>query len=374
MEESVIGIMKMNMFGITLIGADICGFGGPFTTPDLCARWHQVGAFQPFSRNHRACDNNPQEPWRFKAFHFNSTATYMDLMKDAIFRKYNLMRYWYTQMSAVSFGNQTYTTAYKPLFFEFPEDQGTYEDIANNVMIGSALKTSINVKNLTQATTQFYFPKGTWCSLFAPIGNCITMNASQYVELPSRINESFVHLREGFIVPMQDAQGLGARTTKDLQNHPVDLHILGSVRVPGVPNWSADGDYINDDGETIVLDGNVNQYHFRATYSQSLGETITLQVNQAMYASNHLDNTTMCADVNQADLLGNIYIYNAKSLKKNDVYFVQVSYDDDIDNYITVGSASYDTATDRIVTQMETLLCLSRVFRITIRNLNTATQ
>lgn len=40
MEESVIGIMKMNMFGITLIGADICGFAGPATTPDLCARWH----------------------------------------------------------------------------------------------------------------------------------------------------------------------------------------------------------------------------------------------------------------------------------------------------------------------------------------------
>ena len=71
----------------------------------------------------------------------------MDLMKDAIFRKYNLMRYYYTQMSAVAYGNETYQTAYKPLFFEFPEDAGSYYDIANNVMIGSALKTSINVKN-----------------------------------------------------------------------------------------------------------------------------------------------------------------------------------------------------------------------------------
>jgi hypothetical protein len=92
-----------------------------------------------------------------------------------------------------------------------------------------------------------------------------------------------------------------------------------------------------------------------------------------MYASNYLDNTTMCADVNVADQLGTIYIYNAHTFKKNNVYFVQVSYDDDIDTYITVGSASYDEATDRIVTQLETLLCLSRVFRITIRNLNTTT-
>jgi hypothetical protein len=71
----------------------------------------------------------------------------MDIMKDAIFRKYNLIRYYYTQMSAVSYANITYQTAYKPLFFEFPEDAGAFVDIANNVMIGSAIKTSINVKN-----------------------------------------------------------------------------------------------------------------------------------------------------------------------------------------------------------------------------------
>jgi hypothetical protein len=57
---------------------------------------------------------------------------------------------------------------------------------------------------------------------------------------------------------MQDAQSLGARTTKDLQQHPVDLHILGTYRVPGIMSWTADGDYINDDGITTQLQGNVN--------------------------------------------------------------------------------------------------------------------
>ena len=32
MEISVLASMKMNMFGITLVGADICGFGGDSTT------------------------------------------------------------------------------------------------------------------------------------------------------------------------------------------------------------------------------------------------------------------------------------------------------------------------------------------------------
>jgi hypothetical protein len=46
-------------------------------------------------------------------------------------------------------------------------------------MIGQALKTAVNAVNLTQATTDFYFPKGTWCSLFAPtVGDCLYFNQS----------------------------------------------------------------------------------------------------------------------------------------------------------------------------------------------------
>jgi hypothetical protein len=206
------------------------------------------------------CDDNPQEPWRFKNIIFdNSTKTsYMDLMKDAIYRKYHLMRYYYTQLSQVAYGNNTFYTVYKPLFFEFPDDDGSYADIANNVMIGPALKTSINAVNLTQSMTDFYFPQGTWCSLFEPIGQCLVVNASATLTLPSRINESFVHLREGYIIPMQNASALRARTTYDLQQAPIDLHILGSFRVPGIPNWQAEGLYVNDDGETTDLGGNVN--------------------------------------------------------------------------------------------------------------------
>jgi alpha-glucosidase (family GH31 glycosyl hydrolase) len=111
----------MGAFGIPMVGGDICGFGGPNTTPELCTRWHQVGAFQTFSRNHRDCEGHPQEPFRFKDYNVSGTNA-MELMKDAIFTKYSLQKYYYTHLFLLSQDPMTKGTFYKPMFFEFPND------------------------------------------------------------------------------------------------------------------------------------------------------------------------------------------------------------------------------------------------------------
>lgn len=63
-------------------------------------------------------------------------------MKYAIQTKYELMRYYYTNMMKLSL--QGSGTFYKPLFFEFPEDVNAYQNLTNNVMLGSSLKLSVN--------------------------------------------------------------------------------------------------------------------------------------------------------------------------------------------------------------------------------------
>lgn len=141
MAYSVTGIMAQNIAGVPLSGADICGFFGD-TTVDLCAKWYTLGSFYPFSRNHNDWMNIDQEPYAdmFDVVytpHMMKNMLYTDIIRWAMFNKMSLIRYYYSEMSHVQLAGGSF---YKPLFFDYPTEDGAYSHQSRNVMIGNHLK------------------------------------------------------------------------------------------------------------------------------------------------------------------------------------------------------------------------------------------
>ena len=65
--SSVPGVLSMNVFGIPLVGADVCGNIGN-TTDDLCTKWYNLAAVAyPFSRNQNGPNSKEQAPFNFGA-------------------------------------------------------------------------------------------------------------------------------------------------------------------------------------------------------------------------------------------------------------------------------------------------------------------
>ncbi len=99
--------MEFNMFGISYVGADICGFFND-ASEKLCQRWMELGAFYPFSRNHNGLGYSPQDPavWESVA----------SASRTALNIRYSLLPYLYT----LFFHNhQTGSTVIRPLRHEY---------------------------------------------------------------------------------------------------------------------------------------------------------------------------------------------------------------------------------------------------------------
>eukprot|EP00731_Ephydatia_muelleri_P000495 Em0001g495a len=146
---SIPGILQFSLFGIPLVGADICGFNGN-TTQELCTRWQQLGAFYPFSRNHNSLDSIDQDPAVFDDASVNA-------IRNASLMRYQLLPYLYTLFY---FAHTIGSTVARPLFFEFPTDRNTW-DIDTQFMWGSSILISpVLTENAT--SVEVYFPHGQW--------------------------------------------------------------------------------------------------------------------------------------------------------------------------------------------------------------------
>jgi len=242
---SIPGMINFQLFGIPLVGADICGFIGD-STEELCARWMQLGAFYPFSRNHNAIYQRAQEPYLWDSVARSSRA--------ALNIRYSLLPFYYTLFYQ---SHQFGSTVVRPFFFEFPEDRNVPSYDRQFLVGPSILITPV----LEQGARQVggYFPAGKWYDWYTHrlVSHLpADQQTGHWLQLAAPLEHINVHIRGGYIIPLQKP----AMTTFEARKNDFELLVALDE------NYQAQGDLFIDDGISWPMKESAISYvHFAAS-------------------------------------------------------------------------------------------------------------
>ncbi|XP_074057924.1 lysosomal alpha-glucosidase-like isoform X2 [Macrotis lagotis] len=255
---SIPGLLNFNLFGIPLVGADICGFSGS-TTEELCIRWMQLGAFYPFARNHNTINEKAQDPTVF-------SPPARTAMKEALMTRYALLPYLYTLFHHAHVCGETVA---RPLFFEFPQDKNTYA-LDQQFLWGRNLLVTPVLESGVDAVTG-YFPQGIWYDYYT--GSPL-QSQGEKLKLAAPLNHVNVHIREGAVLPTQKPN----ITSWMSSGNP--LLLVAALSQEGMA-W---GDFFWDDGESLDTFERGNYSYVMFNISQNVFTSTVLHCNlEAIY-------------------------------------------------------------------------------------------
>ncbi|XP_070566660.1 sucrase-isomaltase, intestinal-like isoform X2 [Ptychodera flava] len=242
---SVVGMLEYGLFGFPYIGADICGFWFN-TTEAMCQRWHQLGVFYPYARNHNGNGMISQHPTVW-------SDDVIDNIRDMLNHRYRILPFLYTLFyHAYTRGS----TVVRPFLHEFPGDD-TCLSVDTQFLWGPCLMIT-PVMTEDAVTVDGYFPDDRWYDFYE--GEEIPAeNRGTTVTLDAPIDFIPVHVRGGYVIPTQQPN----TTTTTSRQNPFGLIVaLGSG-----PENSAHGDMFWDDGESrgTIEKGLYSMLSFSAT-------------------------------------------------------------------------------------------------------------
>ncbi|XP_053132268.1 lysosomal alpha-glucosidase-like [Hemicordylus capensis] len=259
---SIPGLLSFSLFGIPLVGADICGFSGS-TSEELCTRWMQLGAFYPFARNHNTQNEKAQDPTAF-------SPKARTAMKEVLQTRYSLLPFLYSLFHRAHLQGDTVA---RPLFFEYPKDVATYA-IDKQFLWGRGLLVT-PVLEAGADSVSGYFPRGVWYDFYT--GSSVN-SSGETLKMAAPLDHINVHVREGTILPTQKP---GTSSWVSSRN---PLRLIAALS----QNANAWGDLYWDDGESLdtfakgdysYLVFNVTQNTFISTVLHSNAQATSVAVD-----------------------------------------------------------------------------------------------
>ncbi len=185
LEMSIGQLINMGLSAVPFVGVDIGGFFGN-ATPELFARWMQIGALYPFSRAHTCAGTEPHEPWVFGEEVEN-------IVRDSLQLRYRLLPYLYSVFQRAS---ERGYPIWRALFLHYPHDTKTYH-ISDQVLIGKYLMAA-PVLQPGQRARQVYLPEGIWYDWWEGT----RYEGGRYILADAPLNRIPLYARAGGIIPM----------------------------------------------------------------------------------------------------------------------------------------------------------------------------
>ena len=182
---------SMGLSGIPFVGADVGGFERT-PSPELFARWIQVGAFTPLFRTHTILNTPDQEPWSFGERVEAIARRYIEL-------RYRLLPYTYTAFWQAA---QTGLPIMRPLLLEFPDEPEVYNRANHTTYLWGEKMLVAPVTTPGHSVRKLYLPRGDWYSFWD--NTAFEGGRYHYVDAPLEMLPLFV--RGGSVLPMREVQ------------------------------------------------------------------------------------------------------------------------------------------------------------------------
>jgi len=221
-------LLNLGVSGVPFVGSDIGGYSG-HASPELFARWMQVGSVSPFARGHVTQGVPGQEPWQFGT-------EVEDISRFALQDRYALLPYLYSVMAESSLTGAPWL---RPLAWHFDDDPIAVA-VDDAAMLGPAILVApVFEPGATERVV--YLPAGRWLDWRS--GRLFEGGREVTVDVTLGALPMFV--REGGIVPrVPPAEHVAAALASD------------TLWLDVVPGWGWSGlDLVLDDGGTSDGDG-----------------------------------------------------------------------------------------------------------------------